>query len=285
MEAGMTAGIPTRLSRPRLWIGLCAAAFVLVGVVACDGDGDNSEDSGSDTTEPEGRASDNGHDDYVEALAVGLREGDTVATADDETAMCLAAATVDVVGADTLDAAGIAPQDLADAEIEPSTWVQGRWSLAALDVEVPDDTSTRLGAAFGECDVNGVLVVGFAAGVGELSDDALGCVWENVGREAAADALAAAFVDGADEDVVDLMSAALTACPAASVAMIVTEEGANDTPEARACVEGFVQANPAPHVAFLTGDSAAVEDYFTQLAGVCPQAFAGDTNPLSTVTT
>jgi hypothetical protein len=262
-EAGMTASSPTRRSRPRLWTGL----------VACGGDGDDSEHRGSDTTEPEGRSGGNGGD-YVDALAHALREGDTAATADDETAMCLAAATVDVVGADTLEAAGVSPGDLADAKTLPSTWVQGPWSLAVLDVEVPDDASTQLGAAFRECDVTGLFVVGFAAAVGELSDDAFGCLLDNVDHEAAADALATAFVDGADEGVVDVTSTALTTCPAATAAMIVTEDGANDTPEARTCVEGFLQANPAPLEALLTADSSATGDYFTQLAGVCPEAFA-----------
>jgi hypothetical protein len=251
--------------------GIMAASIALL--VACGGDGDDSEDGASTTTAPEERSGGDS-DDYVETLATALSGGDTAATADDETATCLAAATIDVVGADTLDAAGISPEDLADAQTEPSTWVHGPWSLAALDVEVPEGASMQLGTAFGECDVTGVFVVGFAAAVGELSDDALACLDQNVDREAAADALAGAFVDGVDQGVVDVMSAALAACPAASTAMIVTAEGANDTPEARACVESSGQTVPAPLEAFLTGDPAATSDYFTQLAAVCPQALA-----------
>jgi hypothetical protein len=249
-----------------LFGGIVTASLLLL--VACGGDGD--EDSGDDgettTTEDQAAAG----DEYVDALAETMTEGQDEISLDDETAECVATATIDMVGADALEEAGISPEDLAEAE-----------SFADVDVELPADAVTQLGTAIGECEVaepmRPILIEGFVSGSGaDLPAEATTCLEENIDDEGVGNALATAFVEGSGEGFETALADAVAACPSVPTAILLAQEGFNDTPEAQACVEGFVQANPdLAKAAFVQNDSAAQEQMGAQIAGVCPQAFSG----------
>jgi hypothetical protein len=246
--------------------GIAAAALLLL--IACGGD-DNDDEGGSDTTESETTEA-GGDNAYVDALAASMVEGQDDITLGEDTANCVASSIVNLVGVDTLEEADISPEEFAGAE-----------SFSDLDVELPQDAVTQLGQSMGECDVaeamRPVVVEQFAAEAGaELPAEATACLEENIDNQAAADALAAAFIDGSQEGIETMVTDALLACPDVSTALILAEAGTEPTPEAQACVRSFVEGHPdLARAAFVERDQAAAEDLGVQLAGACPAAFGG----------
>jgi hypothetical protein len=249
-----------------IYSGIAAAALLLL--IACGGD-DNDDEGGSDTTESETTESGGGDDNaYVEALAASMNEEQDDITLGEEDANCVASSIVDLVGVDALEEADISPEEFAAAE-----------SFSDVDVELPEDAAAQLGQSMGECDVAGamrpVVVEQFAAEAGaELPAEATACLEENIDNQAAADALAAAFIDGSQEGIETMVTDALLACPDVSTALILSEAGTEPTPEAQACVRSFVEGHPdLARAAFVERDQAAAEDLGVQLAGACPAAF------------
>jgi hypothetical protein len=235
-----------------------AAGVVLLG--ACGGDDDDGG-SATSATSDEGEA-------YVDAIATSMREDGEVPL-DAERADCAATAIVDVVGVDTLRDAGISPEELGDAD-----------SLQSLDVEVPDDVTERLGAAFDECGFAGTikdaLVDSFTSEFGsELSAEASACLRDNLSDEAVTDALAATFVDGSNEHVQEPLLAAVAACPPVATEALLAEAPTDLPPAAEACVSEFVESNPDLVArSFGSGDAAAGQELGVQLAGACPEVAA-----------
>jgi hypothetical protein len=236
---------------------LAAVAAVSVMVLgACGGDDDD-----------DGAASSGEGEEYVEAVAASMRDDEV--PMDAERANCAATAIVDVVGVDTLEDAGISPEELGDAD-----------NLQSLDVEVPDDITDRLGAAFDECGfadtIKDALVNGFTGEFGsDLSAEATACLRDNLDDEAVTDALAATFVDGSDEHMQEPLLSAVAACPPVATAALLAQAPADLSPAAEACLTEFVESNPDLVArSFASGDSAAGQELGVQLAGACPEVAA-----------
>jgi hypothetical protein len=234
---------------------VATAGVMLLG--ACGGD----DDDGGGATSDEGAA-------YVDAIAASMREDEEVPLGA-ERADCAATAIVDVVGVDTLRDADITPEELGDAE-----------NLESLDVEVPDDVTDRLGAAFEECGFAGtikdVLVDSFGSELGsELPADAAACLRDNLDDQAVTDALAATFVDGSQEHMQEPLFSAVAACPSVATEALLAQAPADLSPAAEACVSEFVEANPDLVArSFGSGDSSAGQELGVQLAGACPEVAA-----------
>jgi hypothetical protein len=177
-----------------------------------------------------------------------------------------------VVGVDALAWAGISPDEFAAAD-----------NYEALDVELADDATGRLGDALRECDVvgplEGVLIASFPDEFGiELRPGAGACLVDHLDDQAVADGWAATFIDGSTEDIQSLVSSSVGACPAVATAVLIAQAPTDLTPHAQACVRSFVRANPdlvMESFASGGGESAATQELGRQLAAACPDAIGG----------
>jgi hypothetical protein len=192
---------------------------------------------------------------------------------DEASADCIATAIVDVIGTDRLTEAEITPEQLADAD-----------SVAALDIEVPDDTTSRLADGIADCGVgqavSDVLVGQFSSEIGgELPEDAAGCIEDAVDEQSAAQALAATFVDGTDDSIQSLMVSAVGECPEVMTAVVIAEAPGPVSPEDAACIQGVIEDNRDVVMAALVDqDQASGEQLGRLIVAGCPSvaaAFAG----------
>lgn len=239
------------------------AAGLLLGACADEGDG-----SLSTTDEDEGGES----EEYVTAVAASLREDEDGLTLDEGQATCLATGIVDLVGVDALRQAGITPQELADAE-----------DFTHLDVEIPDDGTERMTDTLVDCELvellEGVMTDSFVEALGtDATPDATACLADGMDDQAVAEAFAAGFVEGSEEQIAALLGSSVVACPEVASQILLSEAPDDLSPEAEACVRDFVAANlELVSEAFASGDGDSTETQRlgVQLATACPEAFAG----------
>jgi hypothetical protein len=242
---------------------------------ACGGDDDDDAGNGSDSGGDSKSAA------YVEATAAAIGEGGEGLPLDETQATCVATALVDVAGADALDEAEITPQQFAAA---------GDYS--SLDVELPSDAADSLGADLADCDIadpfRDLLLGTFVDQFGtELPEDGSDCLNDDLDDDAMVGALAETFIDGKGDHLQDLLVSSVAACPPVVTAVLLAQAPTEPTPEVEACVTDFVEANAdAVNEAFTSGEGPAAQELGTQLAGACPEAFAGaDTGAAATTTT
>jgi hypothetical protein len=151
-------------------------------------------------------------DRYITALTTVFTRDDP--GVDQDVGRCAATAMVDLVTTPTLTAAGVTPQQLADAS-----------DLRALGVALPADAADRLGDDFVACDLGEAMVAPFLrsmereAGV-TLDDAAVECVEEEAATDAVAAGMAVTFVGGTDAaPAFEAVLAAVEDCPDAASAL------------------------------------------------------------------
>lgn len=168
------------------------AAAVLVLVLAACG----SDDGGGTAAAAESN-------EYVEVLAAEML-ADPDAPFDQSQAECLAREVIDAIGGvELFEDAGVTPQDLAEADGDGGV-------LAQAGVEEPsDDQIHDAGAAFGNCDIGIVDLMGDDAD--KLSQEAIDCLDEAVTDEVMGEIFLVA--DNDDEEMVDdIVFEAITPC-------------------------------------------------------------------------
>lgn len=255
-------------------LGIALGGLLILG--AC-GDDDEPEADAEDTESgSENESESNGGSDadaYIEALAASLQEDEDLSI-DEETARCTAAAGVNTVGVDALEAADVTPEELA----EPDS------SLESLGVEIPDDAALDMSAALQDCNLGEtfaqVLVDSFASEeTVQMPEDAATCIADNIDEEALSMLLANSFVtggEGSDEDFSALFGAPLAACPAVLSELLIggmaAESGTEIPQSARDCVTTYVEANAQAVSDGLMGGSS--EELFTGLTAACPELAA-----------
>jgi hypothetical protein len=243
---------------------LAIAAAGLMVLSACGGD-DN--EAGSGDSEP--GASDARTREYVDAVAAVISE-DGTAPMEPEMADCMAEAIVEVVGVATLVEAGISAEDFGDAD-----------NLSSLDIDVPDETTERLGGALAECDIadaiEEVLVDSFGTSFSgdtdfELSPDEADCLSDNLDDQAVTDAMAGTFVDGSGDHIEQPLLAALAACPSVMTAVLVAQMPSGLPSSAEMCISDFVDGNiDLVTEGFVSQTPSATQELGTALATACPE--------------
>ncbi len=173
---------------------------VIVGVVlvlaACGGDSDGGSDG----------------DAYIDALVDEIKDTEEAGfSVSDDDADCLAEKFLDVLGGpEALEAEGITPDDLAEAE-----------SPADLGLELGDDDAAAFGSAFADCELPlaDLIVESIEESLGsDVSAETQACIDENFDEDAFARLIGQGFATGEDFDQQDPESVAvitdlLTACP------------------------------------------------------------------------
>ncbi|HEV7757928.1 MAG TPA: hypothetical protein VGO78_03025, partial [Acidimicrobiales bacterium] len=168
----------------------------------------------------------------------------------------------------------------AEAEITPDQFAAAG-DYSSLDVELPDDAADRLGADLGDCDVadpfRELLLGTFVDQFGtDLPAEGSECLTDDLDDDAMTEALADTFIDGEGKHLQDLLVSSVAACPPVVTAVLLAQAPTEPTPETKACVTAFVEANPdGVNEAFTSGEGPAAEELGTQLAAACPEAFAG----------
>jgi hypothetical protein len=236
--------------------GLAAATLV---VAACTGDDD----------EPD---TDDEADSYVRSIADSIvdeeeeREGVVL---DRDAATCLATAVVDVVGADALAAAGVTPEELADAD-----------SFDDVDVELPDDATAQLTEDIEDCDVAEPLrdvMVGELAAEADtaLPPETAACLEDAIADRAAAEAIAATYVDGSQDHLASLFADAVETCPDALVALLIGQAAPGAvTPDEEDCLRAVVEDNTElVRSGIFEQDPGAADEFGAIVARTCPGAF------------
>src|SRR5262245_50927728 len=231
------------------------AAGLLLGACADEGD-----ESLSTTGEDGGGES----EEYVTAVAASLREDEEEGlTLDEEQATCLATGLVDLIGGAALREAGITPQELADAE-----------HFRTLDVEVPDDGTERMTVTLVDCELveplEGLMTDSFVEELDtDVRPDATACLADAMDDQAVAEAFAAGYVEGSEEQIAALMGSSVGACPEVASLILLSEAPDDLSPEAEACVRDFVAANVdlvSEAFASADGDSTETQQLGVQLA-------------------
>lgn len=248
------------------WILRVGAAGLLL-LAACDGDDDDGAvDDGGDS-----RAA------YVEELAASLRQHDEFPL-DADQAECTATAVVDLFGADALVDAGISPEELTEAD------------SASRTVDLPDDAADRLGTGLDDAAdrlATGLLDCGLADPIKDLAIDSVGaagtelppeaatCLADNLDDRAVTAALARTWIDGSQDHFKQPVVAAVAACPSVMTAMMLADAPSGLSPEAEACVAGFVEDNPDLMAQALTPETdSQAREMEAAFAAACPEAAA-----------
>lgn len=177
---------------------LLTTAALLVG--ACGGDDDEDATTSSSSTTPEedpeeetesidpaGVDSDRG--DYERALTNELAEPASVDDIDLEgaSAACTAAALIDLVGVDRLNAGGITPEQFAVAD-----------SFAELDIDLDDREVRRLGEALDVC-------IDFRQLLSSTAPDGYACLVDTLDESSFSQSLAVEWATGTSFDLTMLM--------------------------------------------------------------------------------
>lgn len=145
-----TRSTARRLVAPLATVGL------LLGACGGDDDGGNGADDGAAANA------------YAEAIAAEFTaDPDNPFT--DEQADCVAREFVDIVGGpQAFEAAGVSPDDIADSDSP----------LGDTDMDFTDEQAREFGASFGRCGIDFVDL--FAEGMGEVSDETMDCLREQM---------------------------------------------------------------------------------------------------------
>lgn len=167
-----------------------------------DADAESADDGGSaDADTDDTEAVDASDDDYVAALAADLREGESF-PGTDEQIECLAGGFVEAIGgSDELAAAGVTPQELADAESPESLGVD-------IDVE---QVSKDLVGTFQSCDYD--LIKLLAESLGEEAPEGFEeCVRAEISNDELAEVFARAIADPGNQDAISGILPTLEGC-------------------------------------------------------------------------
>lgn len=168
-----------------------------------EADADEPGDAPGDEApaEEDDDASSASDDDYVQALAADLKEGDSF-PGTDEQIDCLAGGFVDSLGgADELRAADISPDELATS---------GSPQELGLEID-PEEVAGQLVDTFETCDYDLVdlLIESFGGQAPEGFED---CVRENVTNDELAEVFAKALADPEDPEAAGDISERLQSC-------------------------------------------------------------------------
>ena len=136
-----------------------------------------------------GACSDGGGDadaqPYIDALTESFQEEDESGfTPTDEQAECMAEKTIDAIGADTLEEAGITPEDVVDSD-----------GPEDLGLELSEDQATEAARAFFDCDLS--FAEAFAGA--DADDEAVECIEENLDEDRMVEAIAEQYQGNEDE--------------------------------------------------------------------------------------
>lgn len=180
----------------RCLLGLLAVPVLLAGACGGDDDASTSSDSSTTSTEPD---PDEGTDtsiadgsefdpaDYLAAMADYLRATSGDDTQLNENAACVAAALIEAVGVERLDAEGITAEQFAAAD-----------SIRDLGIEIGDADVDRLGEALDACiDYRQVMIA--------TAPDGYACLVDNLDRQAVAHSFAVEFATGYPSEFTRLM--------------------------------------------------------------------------------
>jgi hypothetical protein len=240
-------------------------------LAACGGsdDGDETGQESASSGDDSGSSAD--ADEYIGPLAASIPEGDEGLPVNEEQATCMATALVNVVGVDALKDAGVSPAEFVETD-----------DFASLGVELPPDATAQLGADLGQCDITeeleGLLISPFADEFGaELPPEGAACLAENMDDQAVADGFAEALLEGTDTSFQATLGSAIGACPTVASTVFISQAPVELSPEAQACVSGFITANPEMVAAVFTSggeDQTAVQQLGSQLGTACPE-YAG----------
>jgi hypothetical protein len=262
------------MSRRMRWVAGVALVGCLV-LAACSSEYEGGDLGGGDTTEAtstdagtvdgDGTDADAEADVYVEAVAATITDDGGELALDEEAADCLATVLVGLVGAEALIEAGITPEELADAE-----------SFADVDVELPDEATARLSDGFATCDITDHLVDAiveqFTSDLGaDLAPESGACLAEAVDRTALLDAIAAAYIDGSDEESDALFYDMVSVCPDVLTAIMLSGVSGTTGPEEQACLRSRGEAHtPQVRSALLDEDPDAVRELGALMITECP---------------
>ncbi len=180
------------------------ALFVTAGLslAACGGDDDNKKSVGAETDgdaeKDSGSSGDDGlRDEYVAAIAESMQADD--APFDDEQATCLAEGMVDAMGVDTIQDAGVTPEDIATDDTDSQ--------FEAVAKDLSEDQAVEIVDVIfgGECFSFGEMLASQMGSDGpEISDEQATCIGDAFAKN---EAFKAAFVDtlltGEDNPEVD----------------------------------------------------------------------------------
>jgi non-ribosomal peptide synthetase component F len=119
---------------------------------------------------------------YVDALAAEL--ADEESGLDEEAADCVAEASIDAIGADNLEDAGITPEDVAAAD-----------GPQDLDVDLSEEQARAAARSFIDCDIPfGEAFVGE-----DGPEEGIACIDENLDEDTVVDAYAAQYLGDQEE--------------------------------------------------------------------------------------
>lgn len=119
---------------------------------------------------------------YVDALAAELQDEES--GLDEEQANCVAEASIDALGADNLEEAGITPEDVADAD-----------GPQDLDLDVSEEQARGAAQAFVDCDIPfGEAFVGE-----DGPEEGIACIDDNLDEDTLVDAYASQYLGDQDE--------------------------------------------------------------------------------------
>jgi hypothetical protein len=151
-----------------------------------------------------GACSDDGGGDaqpYVDALTESFLESEDGEFAPtDEQAECMAEKTIDAIGVDTLEDAGISPEEVVDSDGPDD-----------LGLELSEDQATDAARAFVDCDLS--YAEAFAGA--DAPEEAIECIDENLDEDAMVEAIALQYQgeeDAADELFGELFEELGTEC-------------------------------------------------------------------------
>jgi hypothetical protein len=137
-----------------------------------------------------GACSDDGGDadaqPYIDALAESFQEEEEGFAPTEEQAECMAEKTIDAIGADTLEEAGITPEEVVDSD-----------GPEDLGLELSEDQATEAARAFFDCDLS--FAEAFAGA--DAEEEAVECIDENLDEDLMVEAIAAQYQG--DEETAD----------------------------------------------------------------------------------
>jgi hypothetical protein len=177
--------------RTRRLAAVATAAALTLALGACGDD-----DGGSSASSEE--------QPYVDAAAASLAaEEDTPFT--EEESECVATLMVQTIGVDRLEEAGIEPADFQDSDLD----------LSEAGIEYSAEDQEAIANGLGDCvDVVDLFAESMAAD-GEVADEDIECMRDNVDEEQITALLASSFggEEEMDEDSMSFIFELMAACP------------------------------------------------------------------------
>ena len=223
---------------PRILACVAALAFVLA---ACGDDGGGSDPA----AQP-----------YIDAAVASIQEEDEGGFAlDDENAECIARATIEGIGVDTLEENEITPEDIADAE-----------EFTELGLEIDEETATAIGDRLNECDLAAALLGSMETQLGSTTEEERACIEENLQDADLGNVMANAILgEESETEAADPVFAALAECPDAIASLMVQamEDSAGEvlSEAAKTCIRDHIASVSDTVVEVMqgTGDEEAFE--------------------------